>query len=243
MILENKIPSGFYVYLWKRPNGIPFYVGKGKKLRGILQNYGHNHNKFLQRTIRKLDCNKISVEFFSCDNEKKALTLEIKLIAQYKRRNEGGVLCNLTNGGEGFSGLVFSKLHLHNLSLAHMGQTNGFRSGHKHSLESRKKLSEAAKRQFSNPRARAAVRRFMLSSKMNRILRKRARVQWSNPKSRAKILAGIQSPEARKKYSIIWKDRKHSLSTRKKMSAASARRWRNPEYRKKWLATRAKRIY
>lgn len=89
----------FYTYLWLREDGTPYYVGKGSGQRAFT-NEGHN-------VRRPEDLERIIVQEYP--NETEALEAERLLIAVYGRKlNKTGILRNLTEGGEGTSGFVFS---------------------------------------------------------------------------------------------------------------------------------------
>lgn len=92
--------NNFYVYQYLREDGTPYYIGKGKNKRAYVNN----------RTIKKpIDPLRIKIVQDQL-TENEAFNLEIKLIAQYGRKDIGtGVLRNLTNGGEGVSGRINSK--------------------------------------------------------------------------------------------------------------------------------------
>jgi hypothetical protein len=119
----------FYTYLHCKPNGDPFYVGKG---------FGNRSNKLAQRNqYHKNIIAKYGVEIFvfPCESEEQAFADEIQQIAQL--RQAGFELCNQTDGGEGISnpakevrikisnsrkGIAFSAEHRHNLSIARRGR-------------------------------------------------------------------------------------------------------------------------
>lgn len=91
----------FYVYVHrKNTDGSVFYVGKGKDCRAWAK---HGRNVYWKRIVAKhgftvhIIVNKI--------NEICALSIECALIKFYGRNN----LCNLTDGGEGVSGLRHSE--------------------------------------------------------------------------------------------------------------------------------------
>lgn len=96
----------FYVYKLSI-NDIPFYIGKGKKTETYdrieyhLKYWEHNKNTKLKNKINKLK-GIFDIEIlFESENEYECLNLEVKLIKEIGREN----LCNLTDGGEGVSGL------------------------------------------------------------------------------------------------------------------------------------------
>ena len=114
----KKSPLNCYVYLILRPNGIPFYVGKGRGKR-ILSH--ENEAKLFSegKTWKGINSHKLSVikkiwksgndisytidSWHSLDGP--AGDREIDLIKIYKRHIDKGVLTNISIGGEGCFGL------------------------------------------------------------------------------------------------------------------------------------------
>jgi LEM3-like protein len=102
----STIPSPlFYVYVLARPNGKPFYVGKGARRRiydhEIEARRGHVCHKC--NIIRKIWNQGGQVQrytIFTTTNEQEAFDYECEIIALYGRSN----LTNQTDGGEGASG-------------------------------------------------------------------------------------------------------------------------------------------
>ncbi len=93
----------FYTYILHYPDGIPYYVGKGHGCR--FRHLGSA--KFAKRVYRKIRDNgqKIGISLIRAENESEAFQREIELIKFYGRRDNGtGILCNLTDGGEGAVG-------------------------------------------------------------------------------------------------------------------------------------------
>jgi group I intron endonuclease len=76
------------------------------------------------------------------ENESDAFAFEKKLILLYKLYNLK--LCNLTDGGEGFSGLIFTEEHKNKISMANKGKRSWMK-GKNHSKISKKKMSKAKK--------------------------------------------------------------------------------------------------
>lgn len=122
----------FYVYAFLRskassngPKCSPYYVGKGNGFRAFRRN----------RTGAKAPADRSFVVFIQEGlTEKEALDLECYCIALYGRLDIGtGILRNLTDGGEGTSG-ISEELRQH-LSRAHIG--------HRHSEETRRKMSKS----------------------------------------------------------------------------------------------------
>ena len=117
----------FYTYVWREANGTPFYVGKG----------GHDGGKRANNTLARSNEFRAVFASGSCaveiDDEfileSQAFERETILIAKYGRREFGGLLVNKTDGGEGPSGAV-------------------------RSVETRKKMSQSARRMTAEHRAK-----------------------------------------------------------------------------------------
>jgi hypothetical protein len=151
----------FYVYALIDPrkgkNGQVFYIGKGKGNRSQMHIYNsttrHRKNPKLYNKIRKIlnSGSNYKVEFlFSSNDELICLEKEMQWITFYGL----STLCNLTNGGEGTSGLsrpdliaynktrVFSQETRAKISLSNTGKTKGVKQSEDH----KKKRSDALKR-------------------------------------------------------------------------------------------------
>jgi hypothetical protein len=93
----------FYIYLHFKPDSTPFYVGKGSGGRGnSLHPSIRYHNKWHQRIVEKYGKENITIDIIPCIDESEAFEQEQLFISMC--RNQGHVLCNLTDGGEGPSG-------------------------------------------------------------------------------------------------------------------------------------------
>jgi hypothetical protein len=107
-------PKNYYVYMYLREDGTPYYIGKGTKKRA----WNNNGRKWK----RPEDASRIKIH---TDNltEDQALSLEIELIAEYGRKdNDTGILRNLTDGGEGTSGRVHTEDTKNKISQSHVGK-------------------------------------------------------------------------------------------------------------------------
>ena len=131
----NKSTNIYYVYVHRKisDNSI-FYVGKGKKNRAYTS-YGRN-------TYWKNIVNKYGYTVEIVQNylpEWLALELEMYLIQLYKNQNYA--LCNITEGGEGRSGVPHSPETKEKISIANKG--NKWNVGRVCTEETKKKISLA----------------------------------------------------------------------------------------------------
>jgi hypothetical protein len=118
----------YYVYAYLRSDGTPYYIGKGKKSRAF-----DNHKKI------PVPKDQSRIVFLETDlSEIGAFALERRYIRWYGRKNLGtGILRNMTDGGDGSSGVIISEEQKKKISEALTGK--------KHSKETRRKMSLAQK--------------------------------------------------------------------------------------------------
>lgn len=125
----------YYVYVYLDPTkpsviydgvefrGEPFYVGKGKNNRKAyhLQCYNKDKDRFVIKKIKKMlvdGIHPVVMIFKENLTETDAFFYEKYLIQKIGRRNIGlGTLCNLTNGGEGVSGKIWTEEDRHKMSV------------------------------------------------------------------------------------------------------------------------------
>ena len=117
----------FYVYMYVRPDGTPWYIGKGSKYR--RRHYNHHLPKEFQRPA-----DEFIITVKENMTEAAAFALEIELIAKYKRECDGGILVNKCLGGAGTKG------------FKHSPDRPSPMKGKQHSAESKVRMSEAAKK-------------------------------------------------------------------------------------------------
>ena len=143
----------YYVYLYLREDGTPYYVGKGKNNRAFSKNGRSVH----------LPLDKTKIIFYSKNlTEDEAFELEKELIKKYGRKDNGtGILRNLTDGGDGVSGAIVTdetKIKLSENMKVRMNtpemkaQTAAFntrtKKGKTLSEEHKKKMSESHKERW-----------------------------------------------------------------------------------------------
>lgn len=97
------LDQGFYAYIHCRPDGTPFYVGKG---RGRRANVVKRVNRWHSHIVASDGAHNILIGKLDCSSEAIAFELEKGLIKCLKRM--GHTLVNMTAGGEGSTGYVSS---------------------------------------------------------------------------------------------------------------------------------------
>lgn len=127
----------YYTYLHCKPDGTPFYVGKGcdgKRKRGRSHSlFPSVRNEFHRRVVTKYGEDNIGIFVFPCQSEEEAFADEQRWISQLRR--EGYALTNATEGGEGAKGVPCSDITRAKIAEKHRGK--------RHSTETRAKMSLA----------------------------------------------------------------------------------------------------
>lgn len=136
----------FYIYVLFRENGIPFYLGKGRGNRWSAHEWPCMKNTTSRkasiiRNMHSRGFEVIKTKIHENLTEHTAHEYEIALINAIGRDNKGP-LVNLTDGGDGVSGLRKTPESVEKTAAAHRGKKN--------SSEMRDKISTALRgRKFS----------------------------------------------------------------------------------------------
>lgn len=226
----ESVASNFYVYRYNRPDGTPYYIGKGNGRRAFSWN---------RRIRRPIDRSRI---VFVCKDmtEEEAFDLEVSQILRLGRKDLGtGILRNLTGGGEGVSGLVVSEAHRAKISAANTGKPQHAatkaallkaNTGSKRSDEARAKMSAKWVGRVVSDETRAR----MSASAIGRSF---------SDEHRASLKAARQgrvfSDETRAKMSAAQIGKTHSAESKAKMSAARKGKPKSAEAISRLTAARA----
>lgn len=198
----------FYVYIHKKPDGTPFYVGKGHGRRAY--NF-YSRSEWHKNIVAKYGKNNIIVEIINCDNESQAFDLEKIYIKQIK--NDGVCLVNLTDGGEGSTGYKPTEETRRKLKKTQEQRAvlSALATGRKQSCETIAKKSKSM----------TGLKR---SDEFKQTQRKNSLGRKHSEEARAKISASkIGKPS--------WnKGKKFSDETKQKMSQSKKGKKQNPEH-------------
>lgn len=119
--------NNYCVYFYLRDDKTPYYVGMGRKQRPFAK---HAHRQ------GKGDFKPVNIEFILIVHEnlsqEEAYQLEIKYIKEFGRKCDGGILINLTEGGQGAK---HNEETRKKISLTNLGR--------KASEETKRKMSQA----------------------------------------------------------------------------------------------------
>ncbi|MCZ7855035.1 NUMOD3 domain-containing DNA-binding protein [Agrobacterium salinitolerans] len=208
----------FYVYAWQYPDGRTFYVGKGQAGRDASEK---DRNRIFHRIVTKIrreGGEPRIVRWHDRLREEDALHLEMAYIKLFGRRDKAtGVLCNLTDGGEGQSGLIHTEEARRKMSAAHttpeaiakqraLKTGNRYCVGRKMSAETRAMIGDANRGRSVSEETRAKLSAANLNRgpELVEMLRK---------------LSRNQSQETRDKIADAHRGKIVTAETRAKMSA------------------------
>lgn len=143
----------------------PFYIGIGSDAEYKRANERTRRSELWKKIIAKSDyfveiiADEVSVEF--------AKEKEIEFIKLYGRIDKStGTLCNMTDGGDGIHGYIFTKEHRQKLSISsskrivseeQKEKLRKYRLGIKNSPEARRKISLANKNKKNTPEQNIAA--------------------------------------------------------------------------------------
>lgn len=90
-----------FVYIWKKPDGTPFYVGMGQHLRRPSPKNMQHRNASCKQIVQEIGADSVVVELHTVSDADSAKALEQFFIAKFGRLKDGtGTLTNISKGGE-----------------------------------------------------------------------------------------------------------------------------------------------
>ena len=200
------------VYQWLREDGTPYYIGIGSPRRPY-------------KGRRLCGCppprDRIVILHENLEWEE-ACRIEKELISFYGRKDLGtGILRNLTDGGEGVQGVIFSEETIKKLSESH--------KGYKHTEESKLKLSKSISGENHYMYGKSHSKE--TKEKLSNLLSGENHPMFGKPRSK----------ETREKISKGHQGKKHTEETKRKLSEMNSgenhprytpRNWYHPDHGK-----------
>lgn len=187
MIRTTKV--SYYVYVYLRLDGSPYYVGKGRGGRWKSKHHGVEVPP-VHRVIFPI----------TQTTEEWAHFMEMELIDLYGRLNDGtGILENWTDGGEGLNGYKHSEVTRRKISEVQKGKVL--------SEETRRKLSEAGKGVPKPPRTEKHKRKIGESKKGNQYCKGQTRSEETKRKMSKAHKGKTHSEEHKRKIAETSKGR------------------------------------
>lgn len=230
----NKQPEGYYVYVFS-VDGITRYVGKGigdrlwhherdikRNRKGRGRRALSAWHKFLKKSLKLRRT--IEVNIFSEQlDDIQAKEIEIKLIAETKRRHEGGTLMNFTSGGDGVSSDDAKRLNSR--------------------PEIKAKLRNKSKAMWEDPAKREHFLKVFKETQAREDIKEKRRQSikriWSDPEKKQAWSDGIRrkqnDPKVRAKKSKAIRQAQSDPNIRKKMSTAQKNNWSDAAVRQRHI--------
>lgn len=95
-----------FVYIWKQPDGVPFYVGMTKSIGRTNPLNSGGRGWLCKQALEKIGRSNVIVEIHNAPSVEAAQSMERALILQYGRiQLSTGPLTNLKQGGDGSPGM------------------------------------------------------------------------------------------------------------------------------------------
>lgn len=212
-----------YIYIWKTPEGVPFYVGFTKNKRRTNPLNAGGRNWLCKQKLAEVNAKRVIIELRPIMSVEEGIELERRLIEEIGRIQTGtGPLTNLREGGEGTH--VPTPEHREKLRLAMLNPNHPVRSPEARAKQKARMLDPDVKALFTgdaNPAKRPEVR-------------EKIKAKWSDPEYRAMMSAKrvgkqVHSEEERQR-------RRERIVDIPGMKSWSERNGKDPEFDAKRIA-------
>lgn len=211
------------VYIWKTPDGIPFYIGFTKNHRRTNPLNEGGRNWLCRQKLAEIGAERVIIELRPVASVEEGTALECKLIAEIGRIQTGtGPLTNLTPGGEGTH--APTPEHREKLRQAMLDPNHPIRSEESRAKKRKRMSDPDVKALFTgdaNPAKRPEVR-------------EKIKAKWADPEYRAlmsakKVGKPIHSEEEKQR-------RRERISDVPEMKPWGERNGKDPEFDAKRIA-------
>lgn len=212
-----------YRHIRKDTNEV-FYIGIGINSKSYKVPYNRanskrNRSEFWHYIVNKTDYN-VEIVFDNLTRNE-ACEKEIELIAFYGRRDlNNGTLVNMTDGGDGLSGHVFSEDHKKKIGEKHKGRI--------FSEDTRRKMSVSAKSKILTEDHKQNISKALIGNKYSlgfKHTEETKKKVSEAGKGRQPMLGKNHSEETKIQIAKAMKGRFVSEETKLKMSIAGKKHW------------------
>lgn len=180
-----------YVYIWKHPDGVPFYVGYSRSKRRTDPKASQIRGWFCKQTLATVGPENVVVELRPVSSTEDGQQLERELIAKFGRISLGtGTLTNLRIGGEGTE------------TMSEKGK-NALRER----LRQKPLMADPEIKKRAIIRMKEAAQR-----------RRGDANSAKRPEVRAKIKANWAKPEFKEKMRVLMQGKKRNISEERRMA-------------------------
>lgn len=207
-----------FVYIWKTPEGVPFYIGLTKNRRRTNPLNSGGRNWLCKQKLAELGANRVIVELRPVASVDEGTALERKLIAEIGRIQTGtGPLTNLREGGEGTH--IPTPEHREKLRQAMLDPNHPARSEAAKAKQRARLNAPDVKEKFvgdANPAKRTEVR-------------EKLKANWQDPEYREKVVAsriGLKRNLTESTKQIL----RESLAGNEAMKSWGERNGKDPEF-------------
>lgn len=214
-----------YVYIWFRPDWVPFYVGIGKTPSrwNPARAKDKDRNPLCMTIIRKYGAENVHVHKHAGLTWVEACAKEQALIAHFGRISDGGLLANFTDGGEGVVNPRAEVIEAKRQRL--MDPANPMRDTH-HRLNSDPDIRDRRNKTVRSPEVREKHK-------------KNAEARWADPAKREAVAEKMRAVWAAKKAANPPKEKPKKRSKEELAEYRRAllkERNADPEYKAKRIA-------
>jgi hypothetical protein len=180
--------NNFYTYAYLRENKTPYYIGKGRNNRAYA-----SHGKIPVPPRDKILFLKTNL------SEKQAILHEIYMIFVFGRKDLGtGILLNLTDGGEGTSGYIYSKKQKHNIRTKRIKYLKSLSP--EQELQRRQNISKGISLYWKQVDPLEKTKRIKAVSDALQLRTEKEKLEWKKKISAFYSSQSEKEKEARKKF-------------------------------------------
>jgi hypothetical protein len=213
-----------YIYIWRDPLGVPFYVGLTKRIGRTNPKNNGGRNWLTQQKLEAIKPENVVVEIQHIASEAEGIETERRLIAKFGRIQLGtGPLTNLRTGGEGIHSPT--QEHREKLRAAMLNPSHPCRS---------ESAREKQRERMKDPEVRALFTGDKNPAKRKDV-RQKLKLVWANTEYRKKqSVSRIGVPKNFSPEEL--KRRSDAVRNNPKMKGWSAFNGKDPEFDAKRIA-------